>query len=90
MLLGAVECSTEEEIRVIEQLGFWRGGQKTTEYGDGFFSLSCVDQAFRLVQRGMARWLRGPCFCVDGRIELEPSNRAEHAPGKCKRIAPAY
>jgi len=40
---------------VVEQLGLRRGGEKATEYGEGFFTLTCVDQALRLLQRGMIR-----------------------------------
>jgi hypothetical protein len=29
-------------------------------------------------------------FCIEGRIEREPGDQPEHAPGKDKRMAPAY
>ena len=39
ILFGAVERGAEEQIGVVEQVGLRGGCQKTTEYGQGLFSL---------------------------------------------------
>ena len=83
--LCPVQRCTEEEIGIVEQFGLWRGGQKTTEYGDGFFSLTCVDQALRLVQRRMVRRAYRGRFCIDGGPEPNRFGGQSMLTGKCMR-----
>ena len=90
IVFGAVERSAEKQIGVVEQVGLRGGCEKTTEYGQGLFSLIRIDQPLRLLQRRMVCRNRGSRFCSDERSELDASDWPEHAPSKNQHMVPAY